>query len=380
MSIRNKSCALSKKISSARGKTIDLLKGSINIKLFWAASLLLILSSEEIQAANFRINSKETLHSISISGPIIEGDFDQFLLKLKQTIKKSSRDKKIIIIDINSQGGLIIEAKKIASIIRDAKVPILVPRYAECASACFIIFLSSPYKMAAHGSRIGVHSASLKDGEENSFTKETTIEFARYAKASGAPDSVVGKIVSTKPTDIIFLSDNELRSMGVAFIDEDKFENNNAYQPPSQTSNNWSSQSNNSTYSVTTQNQHYPSNNTEGNFIDEQDRNFQKYWGQIIGWSKAQHSGKIAVEKRCNNQSCAAVIAYYDRKQRYVEAWRFNDEPYSRGKKYVCRQNERINQLTCTDWYDGHEFYVNYTHQIGASLITQEDDLFDIFR
>ena len=256
---------------------------------------------------------------------------------LQQGIQKANKDKKPVFIDLNSQGGSIYEASEIAAMVHDAQLPVSVLKSSECASACFIIFLAARYKFAWHGARIGVHSASIENGQENALTKETTINFARYAKDSGAPDSVVGKLVTTKPDDFVFLSDAELKSMGVLYLDDEVIREPSAPSTPSSQAGTQPP----ATYSVTTApGQSGITDAQRAEALSEQEANFTKYWKQIIGWSKAQHGGKLAAEKRCNADNCAIVIAYFDRAQRYVEAWRYNDSPQSTGKKLVCRQNQ----------------------------------------
>jgi hypothetical protein len=345
------------------------------------AAPLIFFAMKPTQSAEIGVVDTQDSHVIYIKGEILRGDADRFSTALNTAIRKASSDKHAIFTDLNSLGGSVAEASQIASLVKEKELPVSVLKSSECASACFIIFLATPYKFAWHGARIGVHSVSIENGTENASTKEITVDFARYAKESGAPDSVVGKLVGTKPNDIMFLSDAELRSMNVIFLDDEIDRSQKVSPAPSNhvSSPQTSPQSN--FYSVTPNpNVDAADEQRKADFIAEQERNFVKYWNQIIGWSKAQHSGRIAAEKRCNQESCAVVVAYFDRSQRYVEAWRYNDTANGLGKKLVCRQNQYRGQLTCTDWFDGHEFAINYTHQIGANLVTQDDDIFDIFK
>ena len=339
-----------------------------------ACVLFLLLAMAPAHAEVGLVDTPES-HIIFIHKAIVKDEAAEFAAVLQQGIQRANKDKKPIFIDLNSQGGSIYEASEIAGMVHDAQLPVSVLKSSECASACFIIFLAARYKFAWHGARIGVHSASIENGQENAQTKETTVNFARYAKDSGAPDSVVGKLVTTKPDDIVFLSDAELKSMGVLYLDDEVIREPS---PPSTPSPQAGAQP---SYSVTTTpNQSGMTDTQKAETLAEQEANFTKYWKQIIGWSKAQHGGKLAAEKRCSADNCAIVVAYFDRAQRYVEAWRYNDTSQSPGKKLVCRQNQSRGQLSCTDWYDGHEFAINYTHQIGANLVSSEDDIFDLFK
>lgn len=334
--------------------------------------VFLMLTSAPALSAEIGEITMTSMHVIYINGPILSGDTDKFSFLVSNTKNKSSSDKKPIFIDLESPGGSVLEAKQIAMIINEGKYPVSVAKKSECASACFIIFLASPFKFAQHGARIGVHSVSI-DGKETAETKETTVDFARYAKDSGAPNSVVGKLVSTKPNDIVFLSDDELKSMGVNYV-EDEIE---ITPLPRENVNPDQNALRSAPYSVTNDPE---AEKRRAEFIAEQDQNFIKYWKQILQWSKAQHGGRIAAEKRGNGDTSAIVVAYFDRSQRYVEAWKYNDTSNGPGRKLVCRQNQYRSQLTCTDWCDGHEFTINYTHQIGADMVGSNEDFFDIFK
>ena len=72
------------------------------------------------------------------------------------------------------------------------------------------------------------------------------------------------------------------------------------------------------------------------------------------------------------------MIAYFDKKQRYVEAWKHDPKADGTEKKLVCREDKYYGQLTCADWHDGHEFAITYTHRIGGDI--NDDDILDIFR
>lgn len=110
-------------------------------------------------------------HFIPIRGEILTGDADRFNSALNVALRKASKDKPPIIADLDSFGGSVSEAGKIASLVKEKELAVSVLKSSECASACFIIFLSTPYKFAWHGARIGVHSVSVENGGENASTK-----------------------------------------------------------------------------------------------------------------------------------------------------------------------------------------------------------------
>lgn len=75
---------------------------------------------------------------------------------------------------------------------------------------------SSPQEAAQNACRakIGVHSASLS-GDENLLTLDVTALMARNAAALGVPPSVLGRMITTVPLDMAWLTDDELRQMNV---------------------------------------------------------------------------------------------------------------------------------------------------------------------
>jgi hypothetical protein len=213
---------------------------------------------------------------------------------------------------------------------------------------------------------------------------------ARLARSAGVPQSVIGKMVTAAPGDMSYLSDSELKQMGVTFIDDD--ENSprapqQVFRPqpvsPTPAQPQPAQPSGSVAYNTPGAADQLPGPEEEHRRAEiraEQDRNFAKYWSQIVGWSKAQHGGTLASERRCNKNNCATVVAYFDRQQRYVEAWKYDPPPQGSDVRLVCRQIQGTDRLLCKDWYEEREFEISYTHQIGADQVTSGGDLFDIFR
>lgn len=324
---------------------------------------------------------------VALSGEILPGDAEKTMARLTTAVQKH-KGGKIVSLSLNSPGGLVGEALRIGEFVRTVKIPVIVTAKSSCESACFFIFMNAPAKFVAHGARVGVHSAS-HNGREDPGSSLTTIAVARMARDAGVPQSVIGKMVTAEPGDMRYLSDNELKQMGVLFVDDDDspLDAKSAAAPPATASPQPSG-------SVAIRPAPTPAPvapaPTESEMAEQrrqaeiragQDENFARYWSQIVKWSKAQHGGAIASERRCNKSGCATVVAYFDRQQRYVEAWRYDDPPQGSGVKLVCRQiPDAAARLSCRDWYDEREFVIAYTHQIGADRVSRGDDLFDLFR
>jgi hypothetical protein len=147
---------------------------------------------------------------LSLHGEIVAGDFDQLAAEL---VSVGSRHG-LPLLALNSPGGKIIEANNMATLIRRFGLGVVVSDGEECASACFLLFAASPHRAAGPGAKVGVHSASLF-GDESLPTLAVTALMARDAAALGVPPSVLGRMVTTVPSDMAWLTDDELRQMNV---------------------------------------------------------------------------------------------------------------------------------------------------------------------
>jgi hypothetical protein len=152
---------------------------------------------------------------VTLSGEIAEGDAHD----LKALIQRENDDgQTVAIIRLNSPGGSILESVKLADIIRDAKIATSVIGTAKCASACFIVFAAGSKKFVSSTALVGVHGASDESGQETVESGAATVSMARIAKDLGVPPSIIGKMVVTPPDEIVWLSPDDLRSMGTTII------------------------------------------------------------------------------------------------------------------------------------------------------------------
>ncbi|WP_149530680.1 hypothetical protein [Tardiphaga sp. P9-11] len=152
---------------------------------------------------------------IVISGDIAPGDLDAF----KAAVKTANDAGKLVTsIRLNSGGGNLVEGVKLAEAVRFAKMATNVGQNATCASACFLIFAAGETKYANYTAQIGVHGASDKTGEETVQSGAATVSMARIAKELGVPPAIIGRMVVTPPSDMVWLSPTDLQSMGTAMV------------------------------------------------------------------------------------------------------------------------------------------------------------------
>ncbi|MGJ4942104.1 hypothetical protein ACQR1W_16130 [Bradyrhizobium sp. HKCCYLS1011] len=153
---------------------------------------------------------------IALSGDIEEGDADG----TEALIKAVNDDGRLVTaVRLDSPGGSLAEGIKLAELIRRAKLPTVVAAGSRCASACFIVFASGIEKFASHAAAIGVHGVSDRYGHQTAQTEAATLSMARIASTFGVPPRIVGRMITTRPDDIAWLSPEDLRSMGAIITD-----------------------------------------------------------------------------------------------------------------------------------------------------------------
>ncbi len=153
---------------------------------------------------------------IDATGPVVPGDFHR-LLAFCDTIDKAERLAGLI---VDSPGGSVLEAEKMAGAIRDMQLSVAVAAHGKCASACFLMFAAAPYRLAGAGARIGVHRASLA-GEETAGSMGATDGMAVQIAHFGVPPAIVAKMTQTGPGGVTWLTPADMASMHVVVTDPD---------------------------------------------------------------------------------------------------------------------------------------------------------------
>jgi hypothetical protein len=148
---------------------------------------------------------------LSFNGPIAPGDADR-LKAAARTVFELRRT--IAGIRLSSPGGDLAEAFRLAGIVREGKMPTIVPDGSICASACFVVFAAGSERSAGYGARVGVHGASDLAGHETVQSGAATITMARAVKELGVPPGIIGKMVVTPPGQMVWLTPDDLQSMG----------------------------------------------------------------------------------------------------------------------------------------------------------------------
>jgi hypothetical protein len=178
--------------------------------------MLPLLFGNQSQAAELKSSITRDGHVIvSISGEVAVGDTEA----LKAAIKVANDAGKLVSsLRLNSVGGNLFEGVKLADAVRFAKMATNVGQGATCASACFLVFAAGETKFANYTAKIGVHGASDQAGVETVQSGAATVSMARVAKDLGVPPAIIGRMVVTPPSEMVWLSPTDLQSMGTTMV------------------------------------------------------------------------------------------------------------------------------------------------------------------
>ena len=155
-------------------------------------------------------NINDTDVGINLKGEIVEGD-DANLQKTIEWVE-ANQHRKFFGLSLNSPGGSVSESVKIAT--RVAGSTVTVGDGAECSSACFNILAAGKNRSVYLSSHIGVHSIfNASTHGETPDTEAGTVIMARYLTSMRVPANIVGKLVSTPPDDMYYLTEADKRSM-----------------------------------------------------------------------------------------------------------------------------------------------------------------------
>ena len=110
-----------------------------------AAVLSITTGAEALQFRRVPLDPPEVL--ISARGPIIAGDFDRLVNFLKGL---PSADR-VLGLSLDSEGGSVFEAEKMAALIKRLDMAILISAGNQCSSACFLLFAAGSHQFVFPG-------------------------------------------------------------------------------------------------------------------------------------------------------------------------------------------------------------------------------------
>jgi hypothetical protein len=141
---------------------------------------------------------------LRLRGDIKEGDYARF--------KSQFRKKDAVIgLDLSSPGGDLEEGVQIATLAHQKKLSVYVSK--ECSSVCAFVFFAAAKRYLAKDTRIGVHSVSDTRDIEDLSSMRLTLKLARLSAKLGVPNSAIGKMVTTRPSNITYLDAADLSGL-----------------------------------------------------------------------------------------------------------------------------------------------------------------------
>ena len=165
------------------------------------------------------------LSGILIEGPIVKGDFKRFQYLVLSGVGT---------VWLASPGGDLAEAMKIGQLIRRMKLSVWAPDANKrswsimihvndpqnnlCASACFFIYAAG---VDRRGDILGIHRPRITEEDLRSMSMEqaalgqlsTGEVTSTYLRQMGIPNSIIERMNSTKPNDIQWIGENEMKSL-----------------------------------------------------------------------------------------------------------------------------------------------------------------------
>lgn len=172
------------------------------------------------RAMQFRSLAPDDQGNVAITGTgeIVAGDLERLRTLMLQLSGTMSATGRVNAIFLDSPGGALIEAERLADVIQKVHLAVVVPAGSQCASACFLLFAAGSLRIVGPDALVGVHSAS-QAGHETEASMAITTALARDAAQMGVPPQIVGKMVETKPGRMEWLTRDDLALMDVRIVD-----------------------------------------------------------------------------------------------------------------------------------------------------------------
>ncbi len=181
----------------------------------------LLLTSPAMSQAEFKIFGAEPLGQFMVFGRITDG----FESEMRKAIAKYPKLKRI---EIESLGGLTLEANRTAKLLNKHDITIRVS--GRCASACVGLWAATNHRELAANARIGMHAGlpvrnapGALEYAASYYRQKINAEMLRHA---GFSDHLIAKGNEIPHSTILWLTPSELAADGVKFTLVDKPPNN----------------------------------------------------------------------------------------------------------------------------------------------------------
>lgn len=214
-----------------------------------------------------------------------------------------------------------------------AKIATVVANGSRCASACFVAFSAGAEKFVSYQGAVGVHGASEKNGQETPNSNAATVAMAKIVKDLGVPPAIIGRMVVTPPSDVVWLTPDELQAMGAKMTGKPSQLAQPSYQS-----------------SPTGQPMQLPQAQAQA----PQNQNLS--WKQITDWainlSSSQNNGRPNVQRACQPELKTCVTGVYFKSNDGNDMLAKVTENMNgvMVRREVCEFNKFGDVRTCLDW------------------------------
>lgn len=156
-----------------------------------------------------------------LSGEIRPGDAEIIAL----TLEKNT----IVALKLNSMGGDVMEAMKIAQLIKGTHLMTSVTPGGFCASSCFFLFLAGesrdaasanddgtlPQKLHARTGYVGIHRPYLKTPSGEGNQKDAMQQVKKYLVSEGVSQHLIDEMMSRPSNDIYWLPERDIDNLEI---------------------------------------------------------------------------------------------------------------------------------------------------------------------
>ena len=181
---------------------------------FLVVALLISLLATQAYAMTYsfhKLNEKEII--IDASGRTDNNELATMIRFISNYIPEGLNIRGIT---LNSRGGEINDAKEMVEYVKNAHWTTGIPMGGVCASACVMIWSSGSVKSASTPSWIGVHQSFGDYGDKDrSVDANGTAIMDSVLRANGAPQSILDKEHTTPPSQVYWLSNEDLSAWNV---------------------------------------------------------------------------------------------------------------------------------------------------------------------
>jgi hypothetical protein len=167
--------------------------------------VMLALLPASAFAAKFKYGTSGGLRVLVVSGEIRQGDARRLMKALEDTDRDGHGTKRLY---LESDGGLVTEALKMADVILEVGVTTIVRKDAVCASACAsVLFVAGKYRTVEPGGLLAIHSCY--DSLTGRAASECNAVISAHADAAGVSGLTMMALQEAAGSDAMIVFESE---------------------------------------------------------------------------------------------------------------------------------------------------------------------------